>query len=161
MKRARAIITMTNDTGQLSIHRVPHLEGLDRGFLERTVRTTLVLGAVLTGWLVQTLQMPLLGGFAAGVLIGVGGLALSMWAVDQASCCDLSWRRYIPACVMLVKAVAFYLALRVLIWRWQFSVAALAAGAGLVMIVIVLKAIGRMLAPAPVAGSTGHTLGGR
>jgi len=124
------------------------IDGLDRAFLERSLRTTLVLGAVLTLWLVQTLEMSLLGGFASGVLIGAGGLALTMWAVDRAMQREGSARTAIPVAVMLGKALALYLALRVLVWRWAFSPLALGAGTGLVMLVIVLKVIGRMTAPA-------------
>ena len=129
------------------------LEALDRAFLERTIRTTLVLGVVLSLWLVQTLSMPLLGGFASGVLIGAGGLALTMWAVDQAMRREGNARTAIPVGVMLTKALALYLSLRVLVWRWDFSPVALGAGTGLVMIVIVLKVIGRNMAPVNQTGS--------
>ena len=129
---------MTNEFAGLQ-----QIEGLDRAFLQRTLRTTLILGAVLTSWLIQTLQMPLLGGFASGVLLGVGGLALTMWAADQATKRETSWRTYLPAGVMVCKALLLYLSLRVLVWRWAFSPLALGAGASLVMVVIVLKVIGR------------------
>ena len=147
---AHAIITMTHEI----VHSSPAvvLDGLDRSFLNRTLRTTLILGSVLTAWLVQTLQMPLVGGFAAGVLFGVGGLAATMWAVDQAMRSQDSWRRSLPVMVMLGKVLALYLALRILVWRWEFSPVALGAGAGLVMAVIVLKVIGRMTLPAEAAG---------
>jgi hypothetical protein len=123
------------------------LEALDRDFLRRTVRTTLGLGAVLTAWLVQTLQMPLLGGFAAGVLIGAGGLAATTWAVDRATARTGRWLM-LPVAVMLGKLVALYFALWVLVWRFEFSALALAAGVSLVLAVIVLKVAGRRLTPA-------------
>lgn len=144
----RALLTMTNAMTEFKI------DGLDRGFLERTLRTTLALGAVLSLWLVQTLQMPVLGGFAAGVLLGVAGLASTMWAADcaQGKSKTARWRTYVPAAVMVFKAGLIYLSLRVLVWRWAFSPAALCVGASLVMIVIVLKVIGRNMAPVQTAG---------
>lgn len=131
-----------------------NVEGLDRAFLERTVRTTLALGCVLSLWLVQTLQMAVLGGFAAGVLLGVAGLASTMWAADHAAskAKAVKWRTYVPAAVMVCKAGFVYLSLRLLVWRWAFSPVALGAGASLVMIVIVLKVIGRNMAPVAQAG---------
>lgn len=117
------------------------IEGLDTAFLRRTLRTTLILGLVLSLWLVQTLAMPVLGGFAAGVLVSVAGLAATMKVAEVSARRSRSW---IPAAAAVAKAVMLYLGLRVLVWQWGFSPLALAAGASLVVVVIVLKVVGRL-----------------
>ena len=123
------------------------MEVLDEAFLQRTYRTTLLVGSLLTLSLVQSVDVPLIGGFASGVLIGVTGLWATAWTVDEAL--NRNQRRaWVPIALSLCKLGALYLLFRVLLGRFAFSCPALVVGMSLTMAVIVLKVLGRQLADA-------------
>jgi protein-S-isoprenylcysteine O-methyltransferase Ste14 len=137
------------------------LLNLDIQFLARVERTTLQLGLVLSLMLVQTLQFPLVGGFASGVLIGALSLRTTMWAVDSAFNSNSERAKWIPAAVLVAKLGIICGLLRLLVGGLGFSILSLACGLTLVFLVISLKIVGiqltvRQTARGPQATSEGR-----
>jgi hypothetical protein len=121
----------------------------DEGFLARVQKTTLLLGVVLTLVLVQTLNFPVVVGFAAGVMIGVGSLRATAWLVKRTLSPTSYQSGVVPVGVVMGKLALIGATLPLLIGSWGCSAPAIAAGVSLVVVVIGLKAIGLYLLQNP------------